>query len=233
MDRSKLLKRLLLLKRNPELYKDLSNQELAEFVLVVLSQVETIDKAIKEGIFDGYTPQSGKDYLGKKEGQALLSSLYKQAVDNLASKNQSEYTKLEKAIQARLNNLRDGKDGNDALVTDELVNEIAAKAYSLITLPNFEALITQEPGAIRDALELLQGDERLEQSAIKNLPEDLDQIRREVNTTVARNEAGGISRNTVERIAWINGSTTQNNKLTVSATEPTNPRLQDLWIDLS
>ena len=51
MNRQSLLKRLLLLKKNPDLYKDLSNHELAEFVLVVLSQVDSIGKAIKENLF--------------------------------------------------------------------------------------------------------------------------------------------------------------------------------------
>lgn len=196
MERATLLKRLLLLKRNPALYKDLSNQELAEFVLVVLSQVDTIDKAIKEGRLDGKTPEAGKDYLSKKQCEDMLTAMYKQAVDNLASKNTSEYTKLEKSIQARLDNLRDGKDGNDALITDELVHEIAEVASDLITLPDFDALITQEPGAIRDALELLQGDDRLDKSAIKGLDEWDADIRKDIS----RLAAGGVSRNTVAQM---------------------------------
>ena len=49
------------------------------------------------------------------------------------------------------------------------------------SLPDFATLLTKEPEAIRDSLELLHGDERLDKSAIKGLDELLAEIKIEGN----------------------------------------------------
>lgn len=58
------------------------------------------------------------------------------------------------------------------------LTEIIAKIESLQDgINNFSTEITSNPEAIRDALELLQGDERLDKSAIKGLDELIDDLR--------------------------------------------------------
>lgn len=196
MTRTQLLQRLYALQKRPDLYKELSNEELAEFVRLVLSQVEEIDKSIKAGRLDGYTPQPGKDYLSKKESEQLIKTLFQGAVDNLGKEFSKEKGTIEQAVAKRLSELQNGKDGQNALITDEMLQDIAARTVSLIELPNFDTLITQEPAAIRDALELLQGEERLDKSAIKGLPE----MEEELKADIRRTQAGGVSRNTVAQM---------------------------------
>jgi hypothetical protein len=67
---------------------------------------------------------------------------------------------------------------------------------------------------VKDKLESLKGDERLDARAIKNLP---------------KQQFGGNGRNDV----WLNTDKTKINQLTVSATAPTNPTINDLWVDIS
>lgn len=58
------------------------------------------------------------------------------------------------------------------------LTEIIAKIESLQEgINNFSTELTSNPEAIRDALELLQGDERLDKSAIRGLDELIDDLR--------------------------------------------------------
>jgi hypothetical protein len=189
MERTKVLQRLYLFEKHPELYKELSTQELATFVRVVLSQVEAIDKAIKEHRLDGYTPQPGKDYLSRREAENQLKTLFSGASESFSKEQQAALDR----ITERLQNLRDGEDGKSPIITDELVQEIAQEAALYVTLPEFTALITQEPEAIRDALELLQGEDRLSIDYIDGIEELKRELRshsdsntHRVGATIAR-----------------------------------------------
>lgn len=192
MQRTKILQRLYLLEKHPELYKDLTNKELADFVRIVLQQVDEIDKAIKDHRLDGYTPVAGKDYPTPRELDAKLGSLFDAAKGKFSSEQSKALERFQASIEARLRDLRSGEDGKDALITDEIIEEIAAAAAPLVPLPDFVSLFTQHPEAIRDALELLQDEERLSIDAIAGLREELDEASRQgkgtgaIGATVAR-----------------------------------------------
>ena len=120
----------------------------------------------------------------------------------------------------------------------DIRNEIQALKDSL---PNFATLITMEPEAIRDALELLQDEERLDASAIKNLDQYATKqvtgggwgvVRRlsnldDVNVQTTRpNENATIQYQTASG-KWFTGVS-----ITVSQTAPTDPKTGDLWVAL-
>lgn len=69
---------------------------------------------------------------------------------------------------------------------------------------------------VKEKLESLDGEERLDAKAIKNLPKVLKHF-------------GGRGRADV----WINGDGSTTNRLVVSAIAPASPILNDLWIDIS
>jgi hypothetical protein len=184
MPASEILRRLQLLKARPDIAKELTPTELAELVVVVLEYVKEVTEAIEAGKVvgpkgdDGYTPKADKDYLALPTAQEKIDAAV---------------ARMKADVQARLDSIRDGKDGEDALVTNAHIEQAAAIAAGLIQLPDFAALITKEPEAIRDALELLQGDERLKHTAISGLTEVLDELSSRINKTAV------IGRNTVTR----------------------------------
>lgn len=225
MNESQLLKKLALAQQAPELSGRLSDQDLSKILLTVIEYVRSIQGLINDGRVkgdkgdkgepgdDGYTPKPGKDYLPLSTAQTQL---------NIALAD------IRKAVRERLDAIRDGED---AIITDEQIDEAAKRAYEMIQLPDFQALITSEPTAIRDALELLQGDERLEMSAIKDLEPTLNEIR-----ALPRGMGGGTSQNKVQDMINVSLASLTLNDLsdvTVSATQPSNPSVGDFWVDTS
>lgn len=100
-----------------------------------------------------------------------------------------ETVRLEDIVNQRLSDLKDGKDGVDGKDADE---EKVAKNASKIALNALQEDISailnkelpQEGENIRDALEILKGDERLDKSAIKGLEEELQRISAIKGTTI-------------------------------------------------
>ena len=97
-----------------------------------------------------------------------------------------------------------GKDGNkgnpgkDAIVTSEMLSEIAAQAVKLVQLPDFDALveerITANPLAVRDAVELLPPDELFHVESIDGLADIIEELRKMIGRA---SQAGGVSVNKV------------------------------------
>jgi DNA gyrase/topoisomerase IV subunit A len=85
-----------------------------------------------------------------------------------------ESRRMDEAIKARLAEVRDGLPGKDA---DEEV--IVEKALSRIRIPDIAEIAQDLPKlgtSIRNALELLQGEERLALSAVDGLEDKLEQL---------------------------------------------------------
>jgi len=191
MDTKEILKKAALLKRNPQLANVIPNSEIISLVTDVLGAFTNLQKAIETNKLkgdkgdDGKTPVAGKDYPSYDEVNSVLSD----ALAQYGTKYQNLQNELQKAI-LKASELTNGKD---AEITDELIEEIAQMAYSLIELPDFDTLvsteITRNSEAIRNALELLQGDERLDASAIKGLENFIK--------TVYVNGSGGIGKQQV------------------------------------
>ena len=195
------LRKLNLSLSNPDLVKDVSPNELAEMVVVVLSQVKVIEQAIKDGRLDGTSPVEGKDFVGRSEATKMLTDAVNSAVAGFDSKMAKTGSQLEKQVQEALANIRNGDNG---VVTEEEISRAARMALELIELPDFEEMvstsITKLPFASRDALELIvDNDDKLEQSAVKDLKEDLAKLWDEVQKKSAGNGVGGTSKPAVYR----------------------------------
>jgi len=175
---------------------DVSPNELADLVILVLKQVAVIEKAIKEGRLDGYSPKEGKDYLGKTEALTMLTNAVNDAVRDFDGKMAEKGSQLEIQVLKALENIRSGDDG---IVTEAEIQRAAEMAYSLIELPDFAAMIpeaiTADISAVRDGLELLIGDNRLqlEITDVKGLEESLQQLAQ----VRAGTGGGGIGKNQV------------------------------------
>jgi len=194
------LRKLNLSLSNPDLVKDVSPNELAEMVVVVLSQVKVIEQAIKDGRLNGTSPVEGKDFVGRSEATKMLTDAVNSAIAGFDSKMAQKGSQLEVQVQNALANIRSGDNG---IVTEEEIGRAARMALELIELPDFEAMvqteITTDGVAVRDALELLNGEDKLEQSAVKDLKEDLAKLWDEVQKKSAGNGVGGTSKPAVYR----------------------------------
>jgi len=180
----------------------------------------------------------------------LSESQAKALARDLSSKEnrlQSLIESLNQKLSESENRVQNSIDAAEARVTKKIPkrvdltdirNEIQALKDSL---PNFATLITMEPEAIRDALELLDGEDRLDASAIKNLDQYATKqvtgggwgvVRRlsnldDVNVQTTRpNENATIQYQTASG-KWFTGVS-----ITVSATAPSDPKLHDLWVQL-
>ncbi len=135
------LRKLNLSLSNPDLVKDVSPNELAEMVVVVLSQVKVIEQAIKDGRLNGTSPVEGKDFVGRSEATKMLTDAVNSAIAGFDSKMAKTGSQLEKQVQEALANIHSGDNG---IVTEEEIGRAARMALELIELPDFEAMVQTE-----------------------------------------------------------------------------------------
>lgn len=231
MTKQEIIRKLKIAKDNPDLGIKLSNEELADLVLVVLGAVDQIEASIKEGRLDGRTPVADEDYPSKEAAYKYLDQAIEDMLAKLDSTLSVKQSELEQRIQKALEVAKPGKDG---VVTDAEIKRAAEIAFSMIELPDFDQklveIVQMNGTEIRDALESLpKGEEQLSQEAIRNLPEDLDEIR---NSIVRSKGFNGIGLGQVEK-KFREMSISDLKDVTKSATAPSNPNLLDLWIDVS
>jgi len=176
------LQKLSAYKKHPELVKEPTIEELAEITVHVLNQVNVVIKAIEAGKIAGKTPQKDVEYLGKETAigmirQGIVNEIqsFEDRAESAISTLEQKGKELESQVSQSLAKLKNGT------VTDEEIQRAASLALELLELPDFEELIstsiTSNSEAIRDALELLQGDERyqVEISDVNGLEEALKQ----------------------------------------------------------
>lgn len=199
MTENDLLKKIALAKVKPAELTDISPRDLADLVLVVLQYAKEINQQILDGKIRGekgdagYNPIPNIDYLALPTAKAELDKFKSDVVSKITSD-----------VQNALSKLRNGENGKDAQVTQKHIREAANLAFQLIELPDFSKLITQEPESIRNSLELLQDDERLDASAIKGLDELLKKYEGKKETLV-----GGIR--FLSQLADVRAINLQNN----------------------
>jgi hypothetical protein len=179
--------------------------EIADIALLIMSQVNVIEKAIKEGRLDGYTPQPDKDYLSKQSAINMLSKAVNDLVARVDAELGTKGSQLDKAVSEAISRLRDGKDG---IITDEEIERAATVAFEMLELPDFDELMVkcvQSNGSlIRDALESLpEGDEQLSIEAVRNLRKELNDLRDSI--IVSSKGGGGVSKATVLQLIAENG----------------------------
>lgn len=179
MSNAKTLAKLNAYKKNPEVFQSLSNQELADLVILVLSQVRVIEDAIAKGRLDGKTPKKDVEYLGKETALKLINNGLTEALAQVNSALSNKSSEMDVQVQEALTRIRDGKDG---IVTDAEIQRAAEVALGLIELPDFDALvtthITSNGERVRDALELLSGENRykVEIADVQGLTDALNQL---------------------------------------------------------
>jgi len=141
--------------------KEPSMSEMADLVVLVLSQIKVIENAIKAGRLDGKTPIPNVDYLSKDGALALITKGVNDALAKVDSTLTTKSAQIDADVRASLERIRDGKDG---IVSEEEIQRAAEVAFSMLELPDFDTLvtthITSSGEAIRDALELLSGEDR-------------------------------------------------------------------------
>lgn len=201
------LRRLQAFKRNPSVIKPPDNEELADLVLEVMLHVQAVNKMVAEGKVkgdSGETPQPDVHYLAIDTAKKQLGDAIKKFEKDISAKGVALEGRVRKALE-------DIRNGDDGIVTEEEIERASQLAYERLQalLPNFTDVattaITASPQAIRDALELLQDDERLSAKSIHNitiedvngLREALEQIRDMFRKIPVGGAGGGASRNFV------------------------------------
>lgn len=155
--------------------KEPTISEMADLVVLVLSQVKVIEDAIKAGRLDGKTPVKDVDYISRDSAIKMLTQAVNEALNNEEDKfigrvegkfnskvYQSEKTRDEAvngAIERINQKLSEVKDG---VVTEAEIRRAANIALGMIELPDFASLIKEsvDGETVRDALSLLTGDKR-------------------------------------------------------------------------
>lgn len=159
---------------------------------------------------DGYTPVKGKDYYTPEEIKEIKKEVTpvkgKDYFDGKDGKNG-----------------RDGKDGKDgARGLRGLSGKDGKDGRNGKDGKDGKDGSPDTPYEIRDKLSSLKGNERLDAKAIKNLA-------REIGSVTFTGMGGGTSQTVTEHIA----DTLIHVPIYIQDTAPSNPSLNDLWIDTS
>lgn len=119
----------------------------------------------------------------KKDNADDVAEIKKQ-VETQLTQLLNKYEAKDKAIDEKIDAVQDGKDGQDA-DEQKIGDKVLADLKQQIKIPTIDEIENDLPKLgtqIRDGLELLKGDERLDISAIKNLQETLDEVGRKAVT---------------------------------------------------
>jgi hypothetical protein len=168
-----LVRKIRYLKANPKLAELIPQSDMLSLMGDLLSGLQALQKGIETNKItgpkgaDGYTPRPDVDYASLRSFDQALSAF------------EAKYNQISNRLDSKLSTIQNGKDG---IVSDDEIARAADLASQLIELPDFDALIrdalTSNPGATRDGLELLQGDDRLSIEAIKGLQERFEELGR-------------------------------------------------------
>lgn len=125
--RPELLQKLQLTVGSPGFYNALKPDEQAELFLYLLAAKNKKIKLKdgKDGV-DGKTPVADKDYLSKKSTEKIIKDAFS-----------SKEKQIDKIVKAKLATLKQGKDGKDAEITPEQIEDIVQESVSRITIPEY------------------------------------------------------------------------------------------------
>ena len=167
-------KKIAYLKANPKLAELVPQSDLLIMMADLLSAFRQLETAIQTNKIKGdpgETPVKDRDYPSLERFEELVSQF------------ENRFKLMERGVSARVATIRDGRDGvdgKDAEITQEVIDEVARLAAQVIELPDFNTLVEERivanPVAVVDALNLLPADERPGIDVIKGLRERLDEI---------------------------------------------------------
>jgi hypothetical protein len=176
-----------------------------------------------------------------EERQSILESvrgdLTKSKTDiEKATKAQND--RAFKRLQELIDKTRFPKDGKDA---DE--EAIVGKVLEQIKLPEYQETVLDSAEQIRDKLETLEDEERLDAKAIKGWEKIVQKLPggkvlvggirffenlADVSIPITSKRKNLVAQYSTTNNRWENGVA-----ITVSLTEPTDPQENDIWIDLN
>jgi hypothetical protein len=168
MDIEQLLERLEIAAQNPDLGIAFTNQELVNISFLLVTLMSETKDSIAAGQFKGDKGDTGADGVGEKGDKGDTGQ------DGV------------------------GLPGKDAVVTPEMLSDVATQATALIVLPDFNKLVEERiaanPLAVRDAVEVLPQDV-IDIDSIDGLHDRL----KELQDLILQNsrQAGGTSINKV------------------------------------
>jgi len=199
-----------------------------------MQAIATILSENKKGI-EGYSAElEGQLRNIQKEHESVL---FKVTSDLTKTRTEAEKATKEqndrafKRLQELISQIKLPKDGRDGLDGLPGVPGLDGKDGSPDT-----------PEEVRDKLETLKGEDRLDASAIKNLPQFIKEKGKEllvggirflenladVSVPIAKKREDLLIQYDTTNKRWQDGVA-----LTVSTTAPTNPEVNDVWIDIN
>jgi hypothetical protein len=204
-----LLRRVAILKRNPQYAQLLPQQDFVALAADLVEAFKNLQKGITDGRLKGDKGEPG--YSPVREFESAVGGY------------ERRFSGLVREVETKLTAIRDGRDGKDAEITPELVSQVAEMATEMVELPDFESLVVTEINrnglAIIDAVRL--SNEKWTQADIEGLQERLDELARYMGSvssgTIGKQQVYGFFRQFIP----------------VSATAPQAPKLNDLWVDIT
>ena len=168
-----LVKKLHLIKENPGYYNALSPEEQAElFIFLLTPKKKIFQKPVEIVGKDGVTPVKNVDYLSK---EATLKTL----------------EEIQVKVQAKLDDISVPKDGKDAVITPEIINDILDRVLDMVVLPEY---VPYDDTAITERIENAELDHA-------ELRDEVDTLKKNVTTQFV---GGGVSAN------WVKNYVAQN-----------------------
>jgi len=190
--------------------KEPTVKEMADLVVLVLDAVKTIQDSIetKRLDIDKKYSQPVENTLAKlkTESESLHNQVVKE-INTLISQGEDVLSQTTQQVREQVRQaIAEIQNGEDGIVSDEEIERAASIAYSMLELPDFDALIstqiTSNGEAVRDALELLQGDNRykVEIADVKGLADalnDLAKIRTANGGTIGKQQVYNFIRQAI------------------------------------
>lgn len=155
--------------------------------LVVNSETKLVDRINK--LLNSVTEQNKEtsNSLNKKTGTLIDDfNAIKSKVNDFLNKIDSKFESQKELIQTKLSSLQNGKDADNDFIIETLRKFVPTEESVAIE-------ITKSGERVRDSLELLVGEERLDKSAIKGLDEELVKIKQSISTPL-NNPTGFVGR---------------------------------------
>jgi hypothetical protein len=151
-----ILAKLKQIQENPGYFKGLTPEEQAELFLVLLTPKKKILRkpVVITGI-DGKTPEKDKDYMSKEASLAILNEI------------KDEVQKTLKAIKPEK-----GTDGKDAVINDDLIEQIITEVLDRVPLPVFPYETIKAVSDTQDTLVTVTED-------IQDIKEDIETLKKE------------------------------------------------------
>lgn len=208
MSSQDLMRRIAILKRNPQYAQLLPQEDFVRLAADLLTAFQTLQKAIEANKLKGDKGEPG--YSPVREFESAVGGY------------ERRFSGLVREVETKLAAIRDGRDGKDAEITPELVRQVAEMASEMVELPDIESLVVTEINrnglAIIDAVRL--SNEKWTQADIEGLQERLDELARYMGSvsggTIGKQQVYGFFRQFIP----------------VSTTAPQAPKLNDLWVEI-